>query len=279
MPELAEVEFGRTVAASVALGRKIREVWCDDDDIVFAGVKPSRVQSYLQGRTVVGTGRHGKYIWFELDQRPWPLFHFGMTGAFRIMGRDPLEIEASPSPKTPDRSWPPRFAKICLTFEDGGQLVMTNARRLGRIRLLEDPLTEAPLNKLGFDPYLSMPSAAEFTQAVLRRKVTIKGLLLNQSFASGVGNWIADEVLYQSGIDPRRRACDLSPPEIQNLQISLVNIVHTAVKVDADKTRFPKSWLFHERWGKKADASIDGQPIEHMTVAGRTTAWVPTRQG
>ncbi len=276
MPELAEVEFGRKEAESVALGRKISEVWCDDDAIVFAGVEPGKMQSYLQGRTVVGTGRHGKYIWFELDQRPWPLFHFGMTGAFRIKDRDPLEIEASP--KTPDRSWPPRFAKICLTFEDGGELVMTNARRLGRIRLLEDPVAEAPIDKLGFDPYLSMPSAEDFAREVLRRKVTIKGLLLNQSFAAGVGNWIADEVLYQAGIDPRRRGCDLSTAEVLDLQTSLQNIVNTAVQVDADKARFPISWLFHERWGKKADAKIDGEVIEHMTVAGRTTAWVPTRQ-
>lgn len=276
MPELAEVEFGRKEAASVAQGRRIEAVTCAEDEIVFAGVRAEVVQETLRGRRVQATHRRGKYIWFELDARPWPLFHFGMTGAFRIRGRDPLQLEASP--KVPDRSWPPRFTKIHMTFEDGGELVMTNARRLGRIRLLEDPLNEPPICKLGFDPYLQMPSAEDFVQSVLRRKVTLKGLLLDQSFAAGVGNWIADEVLYQARIDPRRRGADLSEAEARRVHGRLQSIVNTAVKVDADKTRFPKAWLFHSRWGKKAGATVDGHPIEHITVAGRTTAWVPALQ-
>ncbi len=53
-----------------------------------------------------------------------------------------------------------------------------------------------------------------------------------------------------------------------------------AVRVDADKTRFPRSWLFHHRWGKDDDARTHrGERIEHATVAGRTTAWVPSVQG
>lgn len=276
MPELAEVEFGRKEAAAVATGRRIDEVWCDEDEIVFVGARVVDVRRCLLGRRVDSTGRHGKYIWFELDRRPWPLFHFGMTGAFRVRGRDPLHIEASP--KHPDRTWPPRFAKIHLTFDDGGELVMTNARRLGRIRLVEDPMHEPPLSKLGFDPYLQMPSVDEFAGRVQGRRVTLKGLLLNQAFAAGVGNWLADEVLYQAGLDPRRRGVDLSADEVARMHAKLRDIVAHAVAVDADKARFPKTWLFHQRWGKKPGAEIGGRAIEHMTVAGRTTAWVPESQ-
>ena len=45
---------------------------------------------------------------------------------------------------------------------------------------------------------------ARFRDLVGARTGLLKGLLLDQSFAAGVGNWIADEVLYQAGLDPRR---------------------------------------------------------------------------
>ena len=278
MPELPEVEFGRKVAERVALGRRIERVRCAQDHIVFEGVAPRTVARVLRGRTVTAVRRHGKQIWFELDERPWPLIHFGMTGAFRVPEETPLPLESSA--RVVDRSWPPRFAKVHFWFSDGGELVMTNARRLGRIRLQQNPLGEAPLAKLGFDPLTNMPPLAEFRRLLAGRGGTVvKGLLLDQAFAAGVGNWIADEVLYRAGIDPRRKTRDLEPDEVKALHRALRAVIRKAVSVDARKDLFPKLWLFHARWGKESDAALsDGTPVEHMTVAGRTTAWVPSRQ-
>lgn len=278
MPELPEVEFGRKVAESAALGRRVVRVRCDEDPIVFEGVAPRTVARTLRGRTVTAVRRHGKQLWFELDERPWPLFHFGMTGAFRTRDEKPLQLESGP--KTPDSRWPPRFTKIHLWFDDGGELVMTNARRLGRIRLQQDPLAEPPLSKLGFDPFTGMPGLPAFRRLVAGRGgAVVKGLLLDQGFAAGVGNWIADEVLFRAGLDPRRKAGTLDRDEVKALHRALGAVVTRAVAVDAQKSRFPKSWLFHVRWGREKNARLsDGTPVEHMTVAGRTTAWVPSRQ-
>ena len=70
-------------------------------------------------------------------------------------------------------------------------------------------------------------------------------MLLDQSFAAGVGNWIADEVLYQAGLDPRRRAHSLTAPEIGRLRGALRRVVTTAVRLESDSDRYPRSWLFH----------------------------------
>jgi formamidopyrimidine-DNA glycosylase len=107
----------------------------------------------------------------------------------------------------------------------------------------------------------------------------IKSLLLDQGFAAGVGNWIADEVLYQAGIDPRRRADTLSAAEARRLRTKLVAVVRKAVAVDARKERFPRGWLFHRRWGRDPEAlDAAGRPIEFLRIGGRTTAWVPAVQ-
>jgi formamidopyrimidine-DNA glycosylase len=277
MPELPEVEVGRRLLERVAVGRRIERVRCADDRIVFAGVAPATVRRRLTGRRVVAAHRKGKHSWLELDARPWPVFHFGMTGRFRVP--DELPLPLSGSGRVEDRAWPPRFCKIQLWFDDGGELVMTNARRLGRIRLLHDPEQEPPIRDLGFDPLLELPALARFRELLRARTGTLKGLLLDQSFAAGVGNWIADEVLYQARLDPRRSVPSLAPGEVARLRSKLARVVETAVRVDADKRSFPRTWLFHRRWGKQADAvTARGEAIEHLTIAGRTTAWVPGRQ-
>ena len=277
MPELPEVERGRRLAASVAEGRRVERVWCAQDPIVFAGVAPAAIRRQLEGRGVVAVCRWGKQLWFDLDEAPHPLFHFGMSGAFRTRGDEPLQLMSGPKVGTAE--WPPRFAKIRLFFDGGGELVMTDGRRLGRILLRDDPRAEPPVSRLGFDSLLAMPSPRAFAGMLRGRKALIKALLLDQHFAAGVGNWIADEVLYQAGIAPDRRANSLCEAEARRLRSRLARVVARAVEVNGDNDAYPKSWLFHRRWGKRSDARTPkGDPIEHMIVAGRTTAWVPAVQ-
>ena len=273
MPELAEVELGRKVAASVAEGRVIVRTRCARDPIVYQKVAARTFARALQGRRVVAVCRWGKQLWFDLDRDPHPLFHFGMSGAFRIPGDSPLQLKSGP--KADDPSWPPRFAKIHLQFDDGGELVMTDGRRLGRILLRTNPREEPPVSRLGFDPAQNLPGPKAFVGALCARKAVIKSVLLDQSFAAGVGNWIADEVLYQAGIDPRRLASSLAESEARRVRLKLKYVVATAVRENADNSRYPKGWLFHRRWGRRADAvTARGEKIQHITVGGRTTAWV-----
>ncbi len=280
MPELPEVEYGRALAASVARGRVIEKVSCSKDEIVFAGVSPRKFANAIRGKRVIEVRRRGKQLWFEMESPPHPLFHFGMTGAFLTPGPGRTALKLASSPKdTKDEDWPPRFTKVHLWFEGGGELVMTNKRRLGRIVLRDDPEREPPISKLGFDPLLDLPTPREFVERVLKRKVPIKALLMDQGFSAGVGNWIADEILYQAKISPLRRADALSEAEAKRVRAKMKSIIEKAVSVGADKSRFPKSWLFHHRWGKNRDAvTTRGEKIEHVQVGGRTTAWVPDIQ-
>ena len=264
MPELPEVERARRLAERSVAGKHIVNVATVRDSLVYDGVAPRRFAAALRGRRIETVGRWGKHLWMELDRRPWPAFHFGMTGSFRVYQA---------------RRDRPRFFKVELLMDDGTRLAMPNARRLGRIRLQHDPRHEPPISKLGFDPLLDMPSLKMFAERLTRRTAPIKGVLLDQSFAAGVGNWVADEVLYQARIAPQRRACNLEPDEVKRLRSCLGRIIRKAVAVDADKYRFPRTWLFRHRWGRSTDATTArGERIVHETIAGRTTAWVPAVQ-
>ncbi len=263
MPELPEVETVRRLAERTLRGRRIAAVAVADDRLVCDRVAPRAVAAALRGATVTAARRRGKHFWLELDRRPWPLFHLGMSGWFHAY-RDGER---------------PRFWKIEIATDDGRRFAMTDPRRLGRIRLRHEPLAESPLAGLGPDAFDELPSARELERRLGRRSTPVKAALLDQTLLAGVGNWIADEVLYQAAIDPRRPASAVSPAEVARLRRALSGIVRHAVKVGADDARFPRTWLFHHRWGKKKDArTARGERIVHLEVGGRTTAFVPERQ-
>jgi formamidopyrimidine-DNA glycosylase len=263
VPELPEVEAARRRAERHLVGRRIVAVSAAPDPIVFDGTSPRRLAA-LRDRKVVAVRRRGKHLWFELDRRPHLLLHFGMSGGLRL--------DRAGEPR-------PRFWKLDLTVGGQRRLVFTDPRRLGRVRLRRHPEGEDPLARLGFDVLDDLPRAPELVAILARHGAPVKAVLLDQSLFAGVGNWIADEVLYQAALDPRRPASSLAREEVGRLRSRLHDIVRRAVAVDADSARLPRTWLFHRRWGRKPGAhTVRGEPIEFLTVGGRTTAWVPSRQ-
>jgi formamidopyrimidine-DNA glycosylase len=264
LPELPEVEAARRAVVRHLKGRLVVEVRCAPDPIVLAGGSARRIEKAMRGATILGASRFGKHLWFELDRKPWPVFHFGMTGDFHFLR---------------EGAAPPRFLRLELVLDDSRRFAFTDARRFGRLRLAHDPRNEPPLSGLGHDPFFGLPSLADLHREIGSRTAPIKAVLLDQSTFAGVGNWIADEVLYQAALRPQRPAADLSKVEVGRLRSALLRVIRRAVAVNADSDRFPKGWLFHRRWGRvKGATTVSGAAIVHDTVGGRTTAWVPSRQ-
>lgn len=185
MPELPEVEQRRAFAETHLAGRTLVRVAAARDTIVYEGVTPQTFVRKLTGRRIVRACRKGKQIWLEMDQRPWPTLHFGMGGDFYQYHRQTER---------------PKYWKLEFQTTDGIRVAMTNPRRLGRIRLLHDPPGEPPISLLGPDPFYQPPTSDELSVIFARRKAPIKAVLLDQSILAGIGNWIADEVCYQSGM-------------------------------------------------------------------------------
>eukprot|EP01084_Bolivina_argentea_P120696 213989_1 len=287
MPELAEVEKVRHLIESTTLNKTIIKVKAIEDDIVFMNKKPKEIEKSLLNSRVLNVCRKGKIFWMELDSPPHISFHLGMTGRMIVRGKSILTYYRYPD-KNEQNSWPPRFHKLLLTFNDNTQISFCNTRRLGRVRLHTDlPSLEEPIISLGYDPYNSMCNYNTFSDLILARKCPLKALLLKQSFTAGVGNWIADEVCYQSGIYPGIYCNKLNNLQIKRIYNSLKSIVKYAVSVSANYNMFPSNWLFHYRWNKgkgnkknKKEKDLNnysdafGNEIIYEQIGGRTTAVV-----
>lgn len=279
MPELPEVEVVRTTLARVLKGKKIVKAEVLPDDIMMFGVEPTVIQAAIEARTVTDVGRHGKYWWIEFKDKPWLYGHLGMSGWVRELGAPTIRLREHGNMPFDDESGRPRFLKMLLEAEDGNRIAFTDGRRLGRLWLSSDPTKDKRMEKLGRDVYTDLATNDELFAILQKRKAPIKALLLDQKLFAGVGNWIADEVLYHARISPKRLGSSLDLKEVKALRAAIVMVVEKAVEVGADKEKFPKDWLFHHRWdGSRGSEFIDGKPILRETVGGRTTAWVPKLQ-
>ncbi|XP_075505169.1 formamidopyrimidine-DNA glycosylase isoform X3 [Primulina tabacum] len=275
MPELPEVEAARRAIEENCLGKRIKNSTVADDPKVIDGVSPSDFEASIVGKRIVAAHRKGKNMWLQLDSPPFPSFQFGMTGAVYIKGVAITKYKRSAVKDTDE--WPSKYSKFFVELDDGLEFSFTDKRRFAKVRLLDDPVSVPPISELGPDALLEPMAVDEFCNLLSKKKIGIKALLLDQSFISGIGNWMADEILYQARIHPQQSASSMSKENCSTLVKCINEVTNSAVGFDADSLCFPVEWLFHFRWGKKP-GNVNGKKIEFITAGGRTTAYVPELQ-
>ena len=315
MPEISEIARIVHFLRLHLKNRRIASVVAEDDPIVYGkvGTSAAAFQTALAGRTVLDARQQGKYFWLVMDKPPHPLMHFGMTGWINMRdvetgyykpkkedtkqkklvlqnGNVPEAIDA-PAGSTikEDEGWPPRFSKFTFKMEGEPrcEIAFVDARRLGRIRLVDVPADKmrqtTPLKENGPDPVIDKDILTEqwLTAKLRSKKSPVKAVLLDQANISGVGNWVGDEVLYNAKIHPEQYSNTLTDQQCKQLHKSLVYVCTTACNVLGDSDKYPEDWLFKHRWSKGKNAVNilpNGEKIVHLTVGGRTSAVVPSVQ-
>lgn len=260
-------------------GKRIIDAEIAKDEIVFGDAPQTAIRDALVGRTLQSVGRKGKYWWLDFGESPVVFGHLGMAGWIREIGAHTIRLREHGNAPLDDPTGRPKFLKFLLTADDGSQVVLTDGRRLARVWLGESASADPRVSALGPDVLENPWSTETLAPLLAKRKAPIKALLLNQELFAGVGNWIADEVLFQARIAPARHGATLTPPEIERLCKELLDVVSIGVEVGADSSKYPDHWLFNHRWGGgKGVDTFQGAAIVRETIGGRTTAWAPTLQ-
>lgn len=276
MPELPEVETVRRTIQRALGGQKIVDAEVAPDSIVLQKADHLSLQKWLLGKEVLGVGRKGKTFWLEFGGEGFLYGHLGMAGWVREIGKESIRLREHGNAPWEDENGRARFLKLRIRGESGGEIVFTDGRRLARIWRGESPDIEPKTCALGPDCWNDAADAAEIIRRLSNRTAPMKAALLDQTLFAGVGNWIADEVLFHAKISPHRPAKSLTLREAGELAKALHQILESAIEVGANSEKYPESWLFHVRWGgKRGKDEILGLPLVRETVGGRTTAWVP----
>ena len=116
-------------------------------------------------------------------------------------------------------------------------------------------------------------------QTFLRSKAPIKAVLLAQDRFPGIGNWMADEILWRAKIHPARKAGQLNAAERKTVWRETRFVARRSLQtVGLTNSDPPSSWLIHQRWSSKGVCPIHKTLLHRATIGGRTTAWCPKCQ-
>ena len=263
MPELPEVESARAVIARAGLGRLIVDV-DDSDSYVCRPHPPGQIRDALVGTRLVAAHRRGKSIWCETGG-PVLGIHLGMSGKIVIAAPDGEEIDGGDYWEGRRVKGDFRWLRFGLTFEDGGRLLLVDPRRLGRVRL--DP----PVEALGPDAQTITPAA--FRAVLAKGTIPVKARLMDQNSIAGIGNLLADEILWSARINPGRPVGELSGTEVDRLLRAMRRAIREAVRDGGVHTLTVVPY-------RHADARCprDGGVMVRSTVGGRTSWWCRTEQ-
>ena len=208
MPELPEVESARAVIERAGLQRLIVAV-DDSDTYVCRPHHPGEIRDALVGRRLTAVHRQGKTMWCDTSgagrsraDGPTLGIHLGMSGKIVVADADGTEIDGGDYWERGRAAGDYRWSRFSLTFADGGTLMLVDPRRLGRVRLMP------PIETLGPDAASITP--AQFRSALARGTAPVKARLLDQQAIAGIGNLLADEILWRARVHPARRVSDLA---------------------------------------------------------------------
>ena len=257
MPELPEVEGFRKYFEGTSLNQEITKIEIDDPKLVK--IPAEEFRESIIGNSFASTDRIGKYFFAHLSNGNTTVFHFGLTGKFYYFSNED----------------PPRFTRVLFHFADGFKLAFINMRKFGWVDLITDIAEYQKKKGLGTDA--QQITFDEFREKFQKRKSFIKPKLMDQKIMAGVGNWIADEILYQSRLHPESLIQNLDEQDFRNIYEKMQHILNVAVKEESNYESFPEYFFIHNR---KDDGICHhtGEPVERIEVGGRGTYFSPKHQ-
>jgi formamidopyrimidine-DNA glycosylase len=262
VPEILEVELYRALAEQ-ALDREIGRVWMVDARYGRGGTTPQRLRAALVGHFFSAARRRGKLLLLDTDGGPTLGVRFGMTGGLVVDGQQALD-RLRYGPGVFEEKW----VRARITFGDGGQLVLHDPRRFGSVEIAPDE------SRLG-------PDALTVTRRELRGALAtgpgithapLKARLMDQERLAGVGNLLADEILWRADLAPGRRT-PLTDDELKHL--------HTVLRATLRQLARRGGSHMGDLMEARHDGGRcprDGTELRREVVGGRTTYWCPAHQ-
>src|SRR3954449_1914706 len=287
MPELPEVETVCRQLDPELTGHRIDALEVLDQRW-WRPMPAAKLEGAVEGATIEGLRRRGKYLLLTLDGARTLVMHLRMTGNLVLVeGDSKLDPSEGRRLYEGERSASERHLRTRFRLDDGRELWFTDPRRFGEAFLLGDSRLDERFAKLGVEPL-----SAEFTPEALGemaagRTAPLKSFLLDQSGIAGVGNIYADEALFRARLHPLSPAGSMRPEHREALRDAVIAALEAGIdgggaSIDdyrdgrGEKGTMQNEFLVHTREGE-ACPRCDGTIIR-IVVSGRSTYYCPSCQ-
>jgi formamidopyrimidine-DNA glycosylase len=280
MPELPEVETVRRGLLPAMQGARFLSVSANRKDLRWP--LPPHFAARLQGVTVEGLNRRGKYLLADLSGGDTLIMHLGMSGSFRISNGVATEEAA--------------HDHVVFVMSSGATVTFNDPRRFGFMLLV--PRAELSTHKLmraiGPEPLDARFDGAALAGACAGRTVSLKAALSDQKIVAGLGNIYVCEALNRARLSPRRKASTLdgrgaAKKRADALAAAIKAVLADAIEAGGSSLRdhrrpdgelglFQHRFRVYDRAGEPCPNRGCGGTIRRIVQNGRSTFFCPLCQ-
>ena len=257
MPELPEVEVVKRSLNRKILNLAIKKVEINDGNLRYKVNKEEILR--LEGKRIRKIERRSKFLIFFFDDSLIMLAHLGMTGKFFYIDNKAKKSKTS-FYYFLDKKKDQKYDRVIFYLENKQKLIYNDIRKFGFIKFynIKEYKKNSHLIRLGPEPLGKGWNLRYLKNYILGRNRSIKSILMDQNCVSGLGNIYVNEILFESGIRPSRKAITLK-------KIDLKKIVENSKKILKDSIKLGGSSIkdFSSDDGKKGDFQ------QHFKVYGQ----------
>ena len=238
MPELPEVEVTRRTLLKFIENKVIKNIKINNPNLRFK--IPANFKKNVTGQKIIKVLRRSKYILIYLKNDYVMIAHLGMSGKFLIKNnysKDFLKTSYY------SNEFSSKHNHLDFFFSNNLKVIYNDPRRFGFFLL--DKISKLDVNKflskLGPEP---LGKDLKKDYLILKTKATqrtIKTLLMDQRFISGIGNIYANEILFLAKIRPNKISSKLSLVDIGKLHSSIGKVLKRALKLGGSSIKDFKS--------------------------------------
>ncbi|MFE4250058.1 Fpg/Nei family DNA glycosylase [Streptomyces sp. NPDC056910] len=252
MPELPEVEALTDFLTEHLVGHEIVRVLPVAVSVLKTYDPPPAA---LEGRTVTGVTRHGKFL--DLDADGLHLVtHLARAGWLHWRDRLP------DGPPRPGKG--PLALRVALEDGEGFDLTEAGTQKSLAVYVVHDPADVPGIARLGPDPLADGFDEARFAALLDGERRQIKGALRDQSLIAGIGNAYSDEILHAAKMSPFKLASSLTADDVSVLYKALRDTLAEAV----ERSRGVAAGRLKAE--KKSGLRVHGRAGEKCPVCGDT---------
>ena len=242
---------------------------------------PYIFEKFLENKTIVKVSRFSKYLIIHLSDNQFCLIHLGMSGTIHLIDfenkKNFTNLSFYNSPFLPKK-----HNHIEIIF-DKFRIIYNDPRRFGFFQIIKN--TKDLKNRfihLGPEPFNGKFNLKYFKNFIKNKTKTIKDLLIDQKFVSGIGNIYASEILFLSKVNPNKKIKLLSKKECNKIISNSKKVLLDAINkggssirdfknTDGSKGGFQDSFKVYQREGKNCKRVNCNGKILKKVITNRST--------
>ena len=281
MPQLPEVEVVKRSLVNKIQNSIVKAVKINDGRFRYR-VDKNKIKKII-GLRIKKISRRSKFLLFFFNNKTVMLVHLGMTGKFFFINQKNIKYKTSfyygineDKDKKHDR--------VIFNLSKNRKLIYNDVRKFGFIKFDQKKNVNQNLHlkNLVTEPLEKNFNFSYFKQYIINKNRTIKDILMDQKFISGLGNIYVNETLFFSGIKPTKKVKNLSESEIRKIIKFTKKILSKAITLggssiknfSSDNGKKGSFQQYFSVYGKKGDKcskkSCDSNIIK-IVISNRAT--------